>query len=226
MIVLFDVDGTLVTTGGAGREAYEAAFAERFGVGHDLLEFSFSGLTDPIIIRRGIEAAGRDVEPKLVDDLIERYLSHLPERIESAADYTVHPGAPELLAELTGRAGVAVGLGTGNIERGARLKLEPAGLNDHAEFGGFGSDAEERADLLRAGVERGGARLGRDPSEVRVVVIGDTARDIRAARDLGADVLAVNTGSYDETQLRDADPDCFVEDLTHPTARTFLELDP
>lgn len=225
MIVLFDVDGTLVSTGGAGREAYEAAFAERFGVGHNLLDFSFSGLTDPIIIRRGIEAAGRDVEPTLVDDLIERYLSHLPERVDSATDYTVHPGAPELLAELSDRSGVAVGLGTGNLEQGARLKLEPAELNEHVEFGGFGSDAEERAELLRTGADRGAERLGCAPSEVRVVVIGDTARDIRAAREVGAEVLAVNTGSYDAEAIREADPNRFVEDLADPAAWAFLAMD-
>jgi len=226
MIVLFDVDGTLVSTGGAGREAYQMAFAERFGVGHDLLDFSFSGLTDRLIIRRGIEAAGREVEAPLVDDLIERYLSHLSECIERAENYTIHPGAVEMVEEIGERDGVAAGLGTGNLEHGARLKLEPAGLNEHFEFGGFGSDAEQRAEVLRAGIERGAERLGRPAESVRRVVVGDTARDIRAAREAGADVLVVDTGNYDEEAIRRAEPDRFVEDLTDPAVREFLELDP
>lgn len=222
MIVLFDVDGTLVSTGGAGRYAYEAAFAAEFGEDHSLLDFSFSGLTDPLLVRRGLETAGEEVDGARVDAIFERYLDHLPGALDASSEYVVHPGVRELVSELVERSGVAVGLGTGNIEPGARLKLEPAALNEHFAFGGFGSDAEARAEVLRAGVERGARRLDQNPSNTRVVIVGDTPRDVRAARAIDAECLAVDTGSTDESEIREANPDHFVEDLRDPSVRDFL----
>lgn len=227
MIILFDVDGTLVSTGGAGRRAYDAAFAEEFGEDHGLLDFSFSGLTDRILVRRGLEAAGRDgAEEAIVEameSIFERYLSRLPEVIASSSDYRIHPGVEGFVEEAAAERDWAIGLGTGNLEPGARLKLEPAGLNDYFAFGGFGSDAEARADVLRAGIERGAERIGTAPGDTRVVVIGDTPRDVRAAREVDAECLAVNTGSSAESAIREAGPDHFIEDLRDPSAREFLE---
>lgn len=231
MIILFDVDGTLVSTGGAGRRAYEAAFAEEFGEDHGLLDFSFSGLTDRILVRRGLEAAGRggaeqegveEAIEEAMESIFERYLSHLREVITSSSDYRVHPGVEGFVEEAAADRDWAVGLGTGNLEPGARLKLEPAGLNDYFAFGGFGSDAEARPDVLRAGIERGAERIGTAPGDRRVVVIGDTPRDVRAAREVDAECLAVNTGSSAESAIREAGPDQFVEDLRDPSAREFL----
>jgi phosphoglycolate phosphatase-like HAD superfamily hydrolase len=225
MIVLFDIDGTLVSTGGAGRDAYEAAFADEFGEDHGLLEFSFSGMTDPLIIRRGLDAAGREVTSGLVDAIVERYVENLGQAIEASTGYTVYPGVDELVSTLLARDGVAVGLGTGNIERGARMKLRPAGLSEHFAFGGFGSDATERADLLRAGAGRGAERLGRPLEQTRVVVIGDTPRDVRAAHKIGAECLAVDTGSTDTDAIRESDPDLLVPDLRAPALREALGLE-
>jgi phosphoglycolate phosphatase-like HAD superfamily hydrolase len=222
MIILFDIDGTLVTTGGAGRTAYERAFAEEFGEGHGLLDFSFSGMTDPLLIRQGLEAADRPVTPEIVEAMVNRYLAHLPEALEAAPSYVVHPGVEALVPRLAGRTDLAVGLGTGNVEQGARLKLEPAGLNEHFDFGGFGSDAEDRAELLRAGAERGAARLGRPLADCRVIVIGDTTRDIEAARRIGAECIAVDTGGADTEAIRRADPDLFVTDLRDDRVRDWV----
>ena len=216
MIILFDIDGTLVSTGGAGRHAYDAAFAETFGEGHELLDFSFSGMTDPLLIRRGLEAAEHEVTPDIVDRMVERYLDYLPDALDAATDYTVHPGVRDIVPQVASRPDLVIGLGTGNVERGARLKLEPAGLNEHFPFGGFGSDAEDRADILRAGAERGAARLERDLSDCRVVVIGDTPRDIDAAHRIGAECIAVDTGTTDPAAIRRAGPDLFVPTLRDP----------
>ena len=221
-VLLFDIDGTLVSTGGAGRLAYERAFAAEFGPDHGLLDFSFSGMTDPLLIRRGLEAAEREVTPEAVEEMIERYLEHLPSTIEEASEYVVHPGASSLVAEMAGESGYAVGLGTGNVESGARLKLEPAGLNDHFGFGGFGSDAEDRAELLHVGACRGAHRLGRSVEVCRVVVIGDTERDIDAAREIGAETVAVDTGTTDSNTIRRAGPDLFVDDLRSRQLHRFL----
>jgi phosphoglycolate phosphatase-like HAD superfamily hydrolase len=213
MVILFDIDGTLISTGGAGRRAYEAAFAQEFGEDHGLLEFSFSGMTDPLLIRRGLEAAEREVTPAIVDAMVERYLEHLPATLQTVSTYTVYPGVDDIVPALADRPDLALGLGTGNVEQGARLKLEPAGLNDYFAFGGFGSDAEDRAEILRAGAERGAAQLGCDVATTRVVVIGDTPRDIDAARRIGAQCIAVDTGSTDTDAIREAGPDLFVPDL-------------
>ena len=225
MIILFDIDGTLVSTGGAGRRAYEAAFAETFGEGHGLLDFSFSGMTDPLLIRRGLEAAGREVTPVVVDRMVERYLDYLPDALDAATDYTIHPGVRDLVPTLAGRSDLALGLGTGNVERGARLKLEPAGLNEYFAFGGFGSDAEDRAEILRAGAERGADRLGRPLADCRVVIIGDTPRDIDAAHRIGAECIAVDTGTTDPDAIRHADPDLLVPTLRHPRLTDILQPD-
>ena len=224
-IVLFDIDGTLVSTGGAGRRAYEAAFAEEFGEEHGLLDFSFSGMTDPLLIRWGLEAAERRVTRELVQRMVERYLEHLPGELAAGSGYTVYPGVEELVPELAGRAELAVGLGTGNVERGARLKLEPAGIYDYFTFGGFGSDAEDRAEILRAGAERGAAKLGCDLASTRVVVIGDTPRDVEAAHRIDAECFAVDTGGSDTASLREAEPDLLVRDLRSSQIRDGLVSD-
>lgn len=221
-IVLFDVDGTLVTTAGAGREAFDAAFADVFGRDHGLLDFSFAGLTDPLLVRRGLEASDEPVDDETIEAMVERYLERLPDALRDRDGYRIHPGVPERLEAVRRRPSTAVGLGTGNVERGARLKLARGDIADGFEFGGFGSDATRRADLLRVGFRRGADRLGSETSTCRLVVVGDTPRDVAAARDVGADVAAVATGGADESSLRDANPDLLVEDLTDPRIERFL----
>jgi phosphoglycolate phosphatase len=130
----------------------------------------------------------------------------------------VHPGILDAIDATTARAGSAVGLGTGNVERGARIKLERVGLNARFEFGGFGCDAEHRAALLRAGALRGAARLGEDLERCRVIVIGDTPKDIAAAHEIGAQCLAVATGAADYATLEACAPDWLFADLSAPGA--------
>lgn len=221
-LYLFDVDGTLVTTDGAGRRAYEDAFASEFGAADGLLDFSFAGLTDPILVRRGLEAAGREPTSEALESMFHAYLERLSAELDRVDSYRVHPGVYDILDHLEGRKRIGLGLGTGNLERGARLKLEPADLNDYFTFGGFGSDAESRADLLRAGARRGAAQLEVNPDACRIVVIGDTTRDIDAARAIGAECVAVNTGGASRQQLADADPDLLVETLESEEVASYL----
>ena len=221
-LYLFDVDGTLVTTDGAGRRAYEAAFASEFGSADGLLDFSFAGLTDPILVRRGLEAAGYEPNSEALESMFDAYLARLSEELDRVDSYCVHPGVYDLLEHLNGRERIGLGLGTGNLERGARLKLEPAELNDYFTFGGFGSDAESRADLLRAGARRGATQLDADLEACRVVVIGDTTRDIDAARAIGAECVAVTTGGASRDRLADADPDLLVDTLASEEVASYL----
>ncbi|MCC6648761.1 MAG: HAD family hydrolase [Polyangiaceae bacterium] len=220
-VLLFDVDGTLVSTGGAGRRAMERAFVEARGSA-DTLSFSFGGMTDRAIARRGLDVGLAPVTDDEIEALLARYLARLAEELPASRGFVVHDGAEALVRAASAHAGVAVGLGTGNLREGARLKLERAGLFDAFGFGGFGCDDEARPRLLRVGADRGAAALGVEPAACRVVVIGDTARDIAAARAIGAEVVAVATGGTPSTSLRAAEPDLLVETLLDRRVSRFL----
>lgn len=201
-VLLFDVDGTLVTTGGAGRRAIERAFEVVYGRGDACSHFGFDGMTDRAIARQGLTAISVEPTEATIDALLARYVACLEEVVAAASleRYRVHEGMGEaVLAGLD--AGMAVGLGTGNIREGARVKLERVGIYRHFRFGGFGDDHELRAELIRRGAERGATQLGVVLSEARVVVIGDTPKDVAAARAIGAESVGVATGSFSVDQL-------------------------
>jgi phosphoglycolate phosphatase len=208
-VLLFDIDGTLVTTGGAGRRAMERAFAQLHGRPDVLASFSFAGMTDRAIVRRGLGALGVPSHDEAIDALLAAYLAQLAHEVEQVApaDYRLHPGVSEAVAAACARAGFAVGLGTGNVREGARVKLQRVGIFERFAFGGFGCDHEERAELLRCGARRGAERLGVALDACRVVVIGDTPRDVEAARDIGAHCIGVATGPYSSDALREAGAD-------------------
>ena len=205
-VVLFDLDGTLVDTGGAGGRAMRAAIAEVAGCCGSA-DFAFNGLTDPIIVRRGLQSSGLAEDEDAVERVLERYLERLPRELACTQDYRVLPGVMDLLGLLQNCTEAAVGLGTGNLHRGAVLKLTPASLNEYFSFGGFASDAEERAELIRIGAARGAARLGVCADSVRVVVVGDTPLDVAAGKINGARCIAVATGGHPMDALRDAGAD-------------------
>ncbi len=222
-VFLFDIDGTLISADGAGRRALERAFLVRHGR-PGALEFRFDGMTDPRIMeqaltRMGFESSSIAEESRL---LLEHYLEALAEEVTLTEHYRVHPGVEPILAELAAQEGVAIGLGTGNLERGARIKLHRGGLDRHFAFGGFGSDHGVRAELLRIGAERGAALLNRTRSACRVVVIGDTPKDIEAAHAIGAECLAVATGHYEESDLQRFSPALVASSLEQPNARRWL----
>jgi phosphoglycolate phosphatase-like HAD superfamily hydrolase len=221
-VALFDIDGTLMTTGGAGRRAMRAAFGEVVDAPHALDDVKLGGKTDPMILREGLEVIGRAYDAALVEQILERYLERLEAEVARSPGYHVFDGVLTIL-DHAHALNAAVGLGTGNVERGAQVKLARGALNDRFAFGGFGSDAEDRTELIRAGAERGAARLGRPLSECRVIVIGDTPRDVRAAHGIGAVCLAVATGGYDVSALQKAGADLVVERLDDPRALAFLE---
>jgi phosphoglycolate phosphatase-like HAD superfamily hydrolase len=212
-VFLFDIDGTLVLTGGAGRRAFTRAFAEATGRDDAVHGFSFGGMTDLAIVRQALEGVGLPFERALVDRVLERYLVYLVDEVRLTPSYEVMPFARETVALLRGEAGCAVGLGTGNLERGAQIKLARGGLFSLFDFGGFGSDHEQREELLRAGAERGARRLGIPVDECRVVVIGDTVRDVIAAHAISAECLAVMTSGVSEETLRAAGAEYVVSDL-------------
>ena len=213
-MLLFDVDGTLVTTGGAGRRALERAFEVVYGRSDACSHFAFDGMTDRAIARGGLTAIGVEPTDVEIERLLGRYVAVLEEEVArvEAARYRLHRGMAEAV-ESALRRGMAVGLGTGNIERGARVKLARVGLAERFSFGGFGDDHELRAELIRVGAARGAARLGVRLEEARVVVIGDTPKDVAAAQAVGAQSLAVATGSFRVEQLLECGATWAFEDL-------------
>jgi phosphoglycolate phosphatase len=212
-VFLFDIDGTLLLSGGAGRRSFERAFAEITGRPDALKGFSFAGMTDKGIARAGLTALGREVDEGTVEQLFAAYLHALADEL-LRSNLTIMPGVPDVLAQLAERRDVAIGLGTGNLRRGAEAKLVRGDMWHLFGFGGFGCDHEDRGQLLQRGLERGAASLGRAPADCRVVVIGDTVRDVTAAHAIGARCVAVETGGISREVLQAAGADVVYKDLT------------
>lgn len=202
-VLLFDIDGTLVTTGGVGRRAIERAFDRAFGRPEACARIQFGGMTDRAIFREALTAIDEPCDDASIERMIALYLELLEEEIERAdmARYLVHEGVLHALDAAERRPEVAIGLGTGNIREGARLKLSRVDLYRRFGFGGFGCDHEDRAELIRLGAERGAAQLGLPLPECRVVIVGDTPKDVAAAMAIGADCIGVGTGSYKPEEL-------------------------
>jgi phosphoglycolate phosphatase-like HAD superfamily hydrolase len=212
-IILFDIDGTLVRTGGAGKAAMEAALAAAFAVTEIRDEVPYSGRTDVAIARDLLRVHGIDPTPENQHTLREAYLAHLPGSLKTRGG-TVCPGVRELLAAVAGRPGVVLGLLTGNVRRGARLKLDYFGLWDHFACGGFGDDFHDRDDVARAAVACVREHLGRPVDPADVWVIGDTPLDVSCARAVGARAVAVATGWHPVEELAAHNPDLLFDDLS------------
>jgi phosphoglycolate phosphatase-like HAD superfamily hydrolase len=210
-VILFDVDGTLVHAAGAGRRALERVLSGEFGkVEHALSGLRLDGMTDRLIVREVLVALERPFDDALCDRILDGYVVALREEI-GGPGFRVLPGVAELLAALAA-AGADLGLCTGNVAEGARLKLARGAIDHFFEWGpdaiaGFAHDGEARELLVRAALDRGGARLGGalDPSDA--LVVGDTPRDVSAARAHGVPVLGVATGRYGAEELRNAGAD-------------------
>jgi phosphoglycolate phosphatase-like HAD superfamily hydrolase len=215
-ILLFDIDGTLVSTGGAGAAAWKTAFQELYGIPADIGRFTDAGMTDPDVGARTFEAVmGREPTPHELSQLVQRRLEHLPEAIAASETYRVLPGVPERLRQLS-RDGHLLGLITGNGDGAAHIKLMRADLNRWFTFGAYASAGVDRAGIVRRAVERGEAMLGQDVPNTEIYVIGDTPLDIEAAHAVGCTAIAVATGHYDEAALRDAGADHVIATLEQP----------
>jgi phosphoglycolate phosphatase len=219
-VLLFDVDGTLVTTGGVGRRALELAFERAHGRRDACSGFRFDGMTDRAIVRGGLLALGLPPSSASIDAVLASYLDVLKEEVAAAPaeTYRVHVGICDVLDAASARRHFALGLGTGNVREGARIKLERVRLFARFGFGGFGCDDEDRTGLLRRGAERGAAALGVPLSDARVVVIGDTPKDVAAAKGIGAEAVGVGTGSFSAADLVAAGASCAFPSLAVPGA--------
>jgi phosphoglycolate phosphatase len=216
LAILFDIDSTLITTGGAGGAAWRVAFQDLFDVDVDITKYSESGQTDPEVARLSFRGAlGREPHRRELTRVINAYLAALPGTVAASTGYRVMPGVYELLTRLCD-ADILLGLTTGNIEAAAHIKLERAQLNRFFGFGGYGSDATDRTDLTRRAIERAGTIHGATIEPARCDVVGDTPRDVSAAHGAGAVAVAVATGAYSIDQLIESGADHVLGDLTEP----------
>jgi phosphoglycolate phosphatase-like HAD superfamily hydrolase len=211
--VLFDIDGTLIRSGGASDRAWHRAFEELHGVDVDVGAVTGRGVPDPEVGRQCFRAAlGREPSDEEMAKLMAARLAHLPEEVENSPNYRVMGGAEELLDRLIDQ-GYLLGLVTGNVEAAAHIKLARAGLNRFFSFGGYGSDSNDRVELTKRALERGRLVSGGSLDVASCIGVGDTPRDVLAAHGAGIASVGVATGNFSIEQLREAGADHVVATL-------------
>jgi phosphoglycolate phosphatase-like HAD superfamily hydrolase len=214
-LLLFDIDQTLINTGGAGLRALDRACRNLFQLDNAMDGISPHGKTDPAIVREILRVKLSSPNPNTneIHSILESYVQFLKDEVQESPTYRVLPGILPLLNEIGARRDVILGLATGNIELGARIKLERGGLNPYFSFGGFGSDSEDRMELVRKAAEKANNKNGGSISPSNIFVIGDTPLDIDAGNRCGFKTVGVATGSYSVEQLLASGATLAVADL-------------
>jgi len=211
--VLFDIDGTLISTGGASDRAWKRAFKELQDVDVDVPAVTGKGVPDPAVGKVVFEKAiGREPTQEEADALMRRRLDHLPEEVENSPGFKVQDCVVELLEKLIDD-GVLLGLTTGNLEEAAHIKLQRANLNRFFSFGGYGSDSTDRAELTRIALKRGALVFGEELPPESAIVVGDTPHDVEAAHAAGLKCIGVRSHHFDAKQLEDAGADYAITSL-------------
>jgi phosphoglycolate phosphatase-like HAD superfamily hydrolase len=214
-LLLFDIDGTLLMAEDATRQAINKTFRDIFGIENPIQNISFSGRTDPGIFRDvALKLLGRPLEDGEYQMVATRYLSFLPGELSYCKSFRLMPGVTRLLPLLAAREEIILGLETGNLEPAAYLKLKRGDIDHYFSFGGFGSDSEDRTELIRVAIERARNRNGGDIPERNIFVIGDSPHDISAGKNAGANTIAVGTGSAGKEKLLAETPTCYLQDLS------------
>jgi phosphoglycolate phosphatase-like HAD superfamily hydrolase len=205
--LLFDIDGTLITTGGAGGEAWRRAFEEIYDKQVDIRKVTESGMTDPDVGRTALRhVLGRDPTQRELALAMAKYMKYLAAAVEESDGYEVMPGVVPRLRQLVDD-GYLVGLITGNVEAAAHIKLSRGGLNRFFSFGGYGSDSSDRVEVTKRALERGQLVSGGTLDVSACLGIGDTPRDVTGAHGAGIKSVGVATGNYTADQLREAGAD-------------------
>jgi phosphoglycolate phosphatase len=206
VVVLFDIDETLVHTGGSGARSWNAAFEKIYGLPADIGAHSSAGETDPQVARATFKGVlNREPSDDELDRIYAQYLLHLTEDIKTSEGYRLLPGAETTLQQL-GEAGVTLGLVSGAMEGAARTKLGPCNLNRYFLFGAYGSDSPDRAELTKMAIEKA-SRLHADLTPSQVFVVGDTPHDLDAAKAAGAVSVGVASGHFSKDELSAAGGD-------------------
>jgi phosphoglycolate phosphatase len=213
-LLLWDIDGTLISTGAAGHHAIARATAERFGGNGDLEGVEIAGRTDTSIARQVLEKYGKPVSDESIHDFLNLYVRLLAEELPRR-EGRVLPGVLELLQRSASQPDTTLGLLTGNLERGAKLKLEHYQIWDFFAFGAFADDHQDRNQLGAFAISRALKGTGIDFPASQVDVIGDTGHDIACGKAIGARTVAVATGSWTREQLAPYGPDFLFDDLSN-----------
>lgn len=216
-ILLFDIDGTLLLSGGAGNRAMDRACSLLYGIQGATQGRDFSGMTDPAILRSLFSyLQQRECTEEEMNEMAETYLTFLREEVASSPGFRVLPGVPELLRRLSERKDVLLGIATGNLEQGAQMKLKRADLLSYFRFGAYGSDTEHRSAIVALGIERAKKLLPQSPDTYIAYVIGDTPLDIEAGKAVGTLTVAVASGTTSVEELGRHQPTYLFPDLSHP----------
>jgi len=215
-LVLFDIDGTLIDSGGAGVRSLDLALKDLFSIDNGFHGISMAGKTDTQIIKEGLTKYSIPANGN-IDAVIEAYLNYLRREINNDRKH-VKPGIYKVLEELKPLQDLGLGLLTGNIEQGARIKLEPFKLNNYFPAGAFGSDDEDRNNLLPIAIERFKELFQQKIETDNCIIVGDTPRDVECAHIYGAMCIAVATGPYSYDALIEAGADYVVHDLSDQNA--------
>lgn len=217
-LVLFDIDGTILLSSGAGRRAIVGAIAEAIGETGPLTHIPFGGKTDPQIVAELLAAAGHNDPPSAdrLDGICRRYVELLATELDRPTTRTyLMPGVHELLQRLEEETGVILGLLTGNLAQGAGLKLQAAGIDPRRfQVAAYGSDAAQRPELPPIAARRAARYFGREPHGDAVVIIGDTPADVACGSCIDARAVAVATGDYSVEDLQACGPYAVFQDLS------------
>lgn len=217
-LILWDIDGTLIVSHGAGARAMERAFQQRFGLPGDLSKIEWAGCTDTWISGEILRINGIEPTPQACHDYLETYLSLLPEELRAGPQGQVLPGVLDLLETLHRRTDLAQGLLTGNLRRGAEFKLTHYQVWHYFEFGAFADDSPRRNDLGPHALRRARERHAADFVPERTYIIGDTPRDIECGQVIGARTIAVATGKYSVAELAAHRPTAVFENFADTAA--------
>ena len=212
-LLLFDIDGTLLTSGGAGERALRLGFRDRFGIDDDLSSIEIAGRTDSGIVREMLAAHRLPATPENIAAFLDGYLHHLAQEIPRTPGRLL-PGILPLLDALQPRADIVLALLTGNLARGAEIKLRHYGVWHYFEFGAFADDHHDRNQLGPFAQARARAQRGIEFPPERIFVLGDTPHDIACARAIGAKAIAIATGKFSQADLAAHTPDFLFEDLS------------
>lgn len=214
-VILFDIDGTLIITGGAGAASWRLAFDDLYGIPADIGMYTDTGLTDPDVGRKTFEAVlHREPRREEFTRLLERRLHYLYQTVAESDHYRVLDGVEQLLPQLIDN-GYLLGIVTGNLEAAAHIKLHRAKLNRFFSFGGYGSDATERGELTKIALQRAALVYGEPVSAGQAIVVGDTPHDVDGAHAAGIACIGVASHNFTVNQLREAGADFVISSLIH-----------
>ena len=213
-LLLFDIDGTLVSTMGAGIESLQVVIEKRYGARDDLHDIEIAGKTDSNIASDILRKYHVDPTPENIAAFLDEYVAHLAPLLPQLHG-RVLPGIAEILARMKSKPDRVLGLLTGNVERGAQLKLKHYGLWDFFEFGAFADDHHDRNELGAFARKRAQEKHGHEFAAAQIDVVGDTGHDIACGKAFGARTVAVATGSWSREQLKQQDPDFLFADLSN-----------